>query len=129
MRGRDVVPTRVEIDEGLAARRAGIPDRVTATAEAFTGPKTPDGAHVKVHNAPGAEVGPGQVATWGRAAADRANAFGFSWERSGKSSKYFPSTGAGPTERKRSSLCPGEAARSECVPAEAGAEGRAVREL
>ncbi|NUP23884.1 MAG: hypothetical protein HOZ81_49095, partial [Streptomyces sp.] len=53
-------------------------------------PTTPDGARVQVHNAPGAEVGPGQVATWGRATADRADAFGFSWERSGKSSKYFP---------------------------------------
>lgn len=36
-----------------------------ATAEALTGPTTPDGARVQVHNAPGAEVGPGQVATWG----------------------------------------------------------------
>jgi hypothetical protein len=51
---------------------------------------------VEVHNAPGAEVGPGQVATWGRATSDRADAFGFSWEHSGKSSKYFPFDWTGP---------------------------------
>jgi hypothetical protein len=44
----------------------------------------------------GAEVGPGQVATWGRATSDRADAFGFSWEHSGKSSKYFPFDWTGP---------------------------------
>ncbi|KOG15730.1 MULTISPECIES: DUF1326 domain-containing protein [Streptomyces] len=90
MRGMDVVPIHVEIDEDLATWRAEIPGRVTATAEALTGPTTPDGARVQVHNAPGAEVGPGQVATWGRATVDRADAFGFSWDRTGKSSKYFP---------------------------------------
>jgi hypothetical protein len=96
MRGMDVVPIRVEIDEDLATWRAEIPGRVTATAEALAGPTTPEGARVQVHNAPGAEVGPGQVATWGRATADRADAFGFSWERSGKSSKYFPFDWTGP---------------------------------
>ncbi|RPF38406.1 DUF1326 domain-containing protein [Streptomyces sp. TLI_185] len=96
MRGMDVVPIHVEIDEDLSGWRAEIPDRVTATAEALTGPTTPDGARVQVHNAPGAEVGPGQVATWGRATTDRANAFGFSWEHSGKSSKYFPFDWSGP---------------------------------
>ncbi|MFF4361324.1 DUF1326 domain-containing protein [Streptomyces sp. NPDC001604] len=96
MRGMDVVPIHVEIDEDLAGWRAEIPDRVTASAEALTGPTTPDGARVQLHNAPGAEVGPGQVATWGRATTDRANAFGFSWDRSGKSSKYFPFDWSGP---------------------------------
>ena len=38
---------------------------------------------MQVHNAPGAEVGPGQVASWGRATADRANGFGFKWELDG----------------------------------------------
>ncbi|MEU2750612.1 DUF1326 domain-containing protein [Streptomyces collinus] len=96
MRGMDFAPIRVEIDEDLATWRAEIPGRVTAAAEALTGPTTPEGARVHVHNAPGAEVGPGQVATWGRATADRADAFGFSWERSGKSSKYFPFDWTGP---------------------------------
>src|SRR5690606_15402728 len=90
MRGMEFAPVHVEIDEDLATWRAEVPGRVTATAEALTGPTTPDGARVQVLDAPGAEVGPGQVATWGRATSDRADAFGFSWERSGKSSKHFP---------------------------------------
>ncbi|MFF9852282.1 DUF1326 domain-containing protein [Streptomyces litmocidini] len=96
MRGMGVVPIHVEVDEDLATWRAEIPGRVTAAAEALTGPTTPDGTRVQVHNAPGAEVGPGQIATWGRATADRADAFGFSWERTGKSSKYFPFDWSGP---------------------------------
>ncbi|MEU0369692.1 DUF1326 domain-containing protein [Streptomyces sp. NPDC006283] len=96
MRGMDIAPIHVEIDEDLGTWRAEIPGRVTATAEALTGPTTPNGARVQVHNAPGAEVGPGQIATWGRATVDRADAFGFSWERSGKSSKYFPFEWSGP---------------------------------
>ena len=96
MRGMDTVPIHVEIDEDLETWRAEIPGRVTASAEALTGPTTPEGVRVQVHGAPGAEVGPGQVATWGRATTDRADAFGFSWEHSGKSSKYFPFDWSGP---------------------------------
>ncbi|MBD9731536.1 DUF1326 domain-containing protein [Streptomyces sp. H28] len=95
-RGMEFAPVHVEIDEDLATWRAEVPGRVTATAEALTGPTTPDGARVQVLNAPGAEVGPGQVATWGRSTSDRADAFGFSWERSGKSSKHFPFEWSGP---------------------------------
>lgn len=96
MRGMDVAPIHVEIDDDLATWRAEVPGRVTAAAEALTGPTTADGARVQVHNAPGAEVGPGQVATWGRATVDRADAFGFTWDRSGKSSKHFPFDWSGP---------------------------------
>ncbi|MGA5139869.1 DUF1326 domain-containing protein [Streptomyces azureus] len=90
MRGMDFAPIRIEVDEDMSAWRAEIPGKVMATAEALTGPTTPEGARVQVHNAPGAEVGPGQIATWGRATTDRADAFGFTWDRSGKSSKHFP---------------------------------------
>lgn len=96
MRGMDVAPITVEVDEDLGSWRAEIPGRVTAHAEALTGPTTPEGARVQVHNAPGAEVGPGQIATWGRATTDQADAFGFNWSRSGKSSKYFPFDWSGP---------------------------------
>ncbi|MFI8994207.1 DUF1326 domain-containing protein [Streptomyces sp. NPDC053542] len=90
MRGMEFAPIRIEVDEDLAAWRAEVPGRVSARAEALSGPTTPDGARVQVLNAPGSEVGPGQVATWGRATTDRADAYGFSWDRSGKSSKHFP---------------------------------------
>lgn len=96
MQGMDFAPVTVEVDEGLGSWRAEVPGKVTAVAEALTGPTTAEGARVQVHNAPGAEVGPGQVATWGRATTDRADAFGFSWDRSGKSSKHFLFDWSGP---------------------------------
>lgn len=66
-------------------------------AAPLTGPTTPESARVHVHDAPGAEVGPGQVAAWGRATADRAEAFGCCpWERSGMSSEHFPFDWTGP---------------------------------
>lgn len=37
MRGMEVVPIHVEVDEGLASRRAEIPGRVTATAPSARG--------------------------------------------------------------------------------------------
>ncbi|MFG3497257.1 DUF1326 domain-containing protein [Streptomyces sp. NPDC047928] len=96
IRGMDVAPIHVEIAADLGSWSAEIPGRVTARAEALAGPTTPEGARVQVHNAPGAEVGPGQVATWGRATRDRADAFDFTWDRSGRSSKYFPFDWSGP---------------------------------
>jgi hypothetical protein len=45
---------------------------------------------VQVHNAPGAEVGPGQVATYGTATEDEVDAFGLKWSWPGRSSKHFP---------------------------------------
>ena len=78
--GIEYAPSEFEIADDLAFWRADIPGRVEARAEALSGPTTPPGARVQVHNAPGAEVGPGQVATWGRATANRGDAFGFKFE-------------------------------------------------
>ncbi|MFD0260593.1 DUF1326 domain-containing protein [Kitasatospora indigofera] len=94
--GMDAAPITVEIGDDLRAWSVEIPGRVTARAEALTGPTAPEGGRVQLHNAPGAEVGPGQVATWGRATTDQADAFGFSWNRSGRSSKHFPFDWSGP---------------------------------
>jgi hypothetical protein len=63
----------------------------------FSNPTTPAGKRVQVHKAPGAEVGPGQIATWGVATIDRAEDFGFQWDRSGKSSKHFRFDWSGPS--------------------------------
>jgi hypothetical protein len=57
--------------------RAEIPGKAVADAEALTGPMTPPGQRVQLLNPPGSEVGPGTVATWGRATADRVEGFGF----------------------------------------------------
>ena len=50
-------------------------------AEALTGPTTPPGKRVQTINPPGSEVGPGQVATWGRSLEVRTEGFGFGLDR------------------------------------------------
>lgn len=86
----------VEIDPDLANWKADIASHnIVAAVEALMGP-TSDGKVTKIHNLPGAETGPGGVATWGRATADRADAFGFKWDRSGKSSKLIAFEWSGP---------------------------------
>ena len=86
----------VEIAPDLSTWRAEIPaQNILAAAEALMGP-TSEGKVTKVHNLPGAETGPGGVATWGRATADRADAFGFKWNRTGKSSKLIAFEWSGP---------------------------------
>jgi hypothetical protein len=96
VRGIEFVPIEFEVADDLAYWRAEIPGKVVASAEALTGPMTPEGQRVQLLNPPGSEVGPGQVATWGRATADRAEGFGFNWEWDGKSSKHIPFDWSGP---------------------------------
>ncbi|HZO97557.1 MAG TPA: DUF1326 domain-containing protein [Gaiellaceae bacterium] len=96
VRGVEYVPITFELADDLAHWAAEVPGRAWARAEALTGPTTPEGRRVQVHNPPGAEVGPGQVATWGRATTDRADGFGFRWEWDGRSSKHFPFDWHGP---------------------------------
>jgi hypothetical protein len=96
VRGIEYVPITFEIADDLAYWAAEVPGKATARAEALTGPTISEGQRVQLHNAPGAEVGPGQVATWGRATADRADGFGFTWEWDGRSSKHFPFDWQGP---------------------------------
>ena len=73
-----------------------IPGKVRAFAEALTGPTTPPGTRVQLHNAPGSEVGPGQIMTWGKTVDNEVDAFGFRWSWSGKSSKHIPFDWTGP---------------------------------
>ncbi len=97
MRGIEFVPIEFELADDLGSWRAEIPGRVLASAEAISGPTTPEGQRVQLHNPPGSEVGPsGTVATWGRATADRADAFGWNFEWDGKSSKHLPFEWSGP---------------------------------
>ena len=96
MRGAEFAPIEVEIAGDLATWRAAIPGKVEAKAEALTGPTTPPGKRVQTINPPGSEVGPGGAATWGTATVDRAESFGFKWNRSGQSSKHIPFNWRGP---------------------------------
>jgi hypothetical protein len=98
MRGVEFAPISVEIDGDLAYWRAEIKGKVVADAEALTGPTTPAGQRVQLINPPGSEVGPGAVATWGKAVTDRVEAFDFKWNWDGKSSKHIPFEWSGPQE-------------------------------
>ena len=96
VRGMEFAPIEVEIAHDLATWRAVIPGRAEAKADALTGPTTPPGKRVQTTNPPGSEVGPGGVATWAKSTVDRADAFGFKWNRSGQSSKHIPFNWRGP---------------------------------
>lgn len=100
MRGMERAPIDLEVREDLSRLRVEIPGRVTALAEALTGPTTPEGARVQLLNPPGSEVGPGQVATWATATTGRVEipAMGFQWDWEGRSSKHIPFDWRGPDE-------------------------------
>jgi hypothetical protein len=95
-RGFEYVPIEFEVAGDLSRWRAEIPGKVAASAEALSGPTTPPGQRVQTINPPGSEVGPGGAATWGKATANRADAFGFSFEWGGRSSKHIPFDWSGP---------------------------------
>ena len=86
-----------EIDDDLKSWSVEVPGKARGRAEALVGPTSPEVA-VTVHNAPGAEVGPGQVATYATATEDEVDAFGFKWSWPGRSSKHFPFEWSGPDE-------------------------------
>jgi hypothetical protein len=96
LRGIEYVPIEFEVASDLAYWRAEVPGRVVARGEALTDPTTLPGQRVQTLNPPGCEVGPGGVATWGVAAEDRAEAFGFKFEWGGRSSKHIPFDWSGP---------------------------------
>ena len=95
-RGIEFVPIKFEVAKDLAYWSAEIPGKVLAKAEALTGPMTPPGKRVQLHNAPGSETGPGTVATWGKALANEVDAMGFKFDWKGRSSKHIPFDWAGP---------------------------------
>jgi hypothetical protein len=78
VRGVEFSQIDFEIAGDLARWRVEVPGKARGSAEALTGPTAPEGARVQVHNAPGAEVGPGQIATWATAEEDEVEAFGLS---------------------------------------------------
>ncbi len=97
-RGTANAPIKFEVANDLAYWSVAIPGKVNVKAEALEGPMTPAGKRVQTLNAPGSEVGPGTVATWGKATVDDVNApdVRFSWKRKGNSSKHIPFSWTGP---------------------------------
>ena len=98
VRGMEWAPISFEVADDLASWSVEVPGRASGRAEALTGPTATEGARVQLHNAPGAEVGPGQVATWGTATVNHVDGFGFKWEWDGRSSKHFPFDWSGPDD-------------------------------
>ena len=96
VRGMEFARIDFHVDDDLASWRAEIPGKLTSRAEALGGPTTPDGQRVQVHNAGGCETGPGGVATYGKATANRADVFGFKWDLTGRSSKHIDFNWSGP---------------------------------
>lgn len=99
MRGIEYAPIEFGLADDLGHWRVEVPGKARGNAVALTGPTAPEGARVQVHNAPGAEVGPGQVATYATAEEDEVEAFGFKWSWPGRSSKHFPFDWSGPDEQ------------------------------
>jgi hypothetical protein len=97
--GIEFVPIDFQIADDLASWRVEVTGKARGSAEALSGPTTPEeGARVQVHNAPGAEVGPGQVATWAVVKEHEVETFGLKWSWPGRSSKHFPFDWSGPDE-------------------------------
>lgn len=90
LRGIEYAPISFEAGDDLGYWRAHIPGKVDVRVTALTGPTADPSRRVTTVNAPGAEVGPGQVATWG--VVERDDAVGFDWSHDyrGGSSKHFP---------------------------------------
>jgi hypothetical protein len=97
LRGVEFVPIAFEVANDLAFWRVEIPGRVVGHATALSGPTTPPGKRVQTINPPGSEVGPGQVATWGRSVELRTDGFGFAWTGESWSSKHIPFDWTGPS--------------------------------
>ena len=96
VRGIEFVPIEMEVANDLAHWRVEIPGKLKAVAEALSGPTTPPGARVQLHSAPGSEVGPGQIMTWGKVVENEVDSFGLQWSWPGQSSKHIPFDWTGP---------------------------------
>jgi hypothetical protein len=96
IRGLEFAQIDFELADDLSHWSVEVPGKAKGSAVGLSGPTNPDGAPVQVHNAPGAEVGPGQVATYAIAKEDSVDAFGFKWDWAGRSSKHFPFDWSGP---------------------------------
>ena len=98
--GLEYLPISIEIADDLGNWSVEIPGLASASAEALTGGTAAPGSRVQVLNATGAEVGPtGRIATYAKVVKNVVNAFGFSWDHSGKSSKHFAFEWTGPGEQ------------------------------
>jgi hypothetical protein len=89
--GLEFAPVELAIDDDLESWRVSVPGKAEGSSVLLTGTTSKAGERLAVMHPPGSEVGPGQgPATYGIATTDKADGFGLSWERSGRSSKHIP---------------------------------------
>ena len=88
--GMEFAPIELEIDDDLGSWRLNIDGKAKGSSQLLTGPTSTPGERLAVHNAPGAEVGPGQGAVTYGVGDHEADVFGFDLARSGRSSKHIP---------------------------------------
>jgi hypothetical protein len=96
VRGVEVAPIEVEIAADLSSWRVRVEGKVSARAEALSGPTSIPGQRTQTINPPGAEMGPGSVATWAVATENQADALGYKYDLAGKSSKHMVFDWSGP---------------------------------
>jgi hypothetical protein len=67
-----------------------IPGKVKAWAKALSGPTSTPGEPPRLSGAPGSEVGPGQIFTWGKSTVCEVDAFGLTYSWTVSSAKHAP---------------------------------------
>ena len=67
-----------------------IPGKVKAWAKALSGPTSTPGEPPRLSGAPGSEVGPGQIFTWGKSTVCEVDAFGLNYSWTVSSAKHAP---------------------------------------
>lgn len=98
IRGVEMAPIEVEVAADLASWRVQVPGRLEARIQALTGPTSVPGHLTQTLNPPGAEMGPGSVATWGVAVENWAAFPDATYDLAGKSSKHMPIDWSGPDQ-------------------------------
>ena len=88
-----------EIAPDLGHWGVEIAGKVKAWARAISGPTSLPGTFPQLHNPPGSETGPGQIATWGKSTELAVDAFGFKFGWTVNSSKHIPFDWTGPEFR------------------------------
>ncbi|MDE0406719.1 MAG: DUF1326 domain-containing protein [Alphaproteobacteria bacterium] len=97
LRGVERAAISFEITPDQSRWGVDIAGKVTAWADALTGPTSNPGEYPRLANAPGSETGPGpQLVTWGKATVCKVDAFGFAFSWDVNSAKHIPFDWTGP---------------------------------
>jgi hypothetical protein len=91
MLGMEFAPIELNIADDASTWSLNVPGKARGATEVLTGPTTRPGENAHVVNIPGSEAGPNSgPTTYGIANVCEADAFGFTFEWPGRSSKLIP---------------------------------------